>query len=152
MFGLAVCSVVVIGSGGALLTSARSSAAVEQDERLFARARSLLIRISSLPFGSPDDPLPTRNEIEALLSDHGSPTSVTLAQLANARPNGTWGFRDPNPAVPGRWTIVVDRDLDHDDEVLHPAEASGRLFRIRVLFEGRELLATIRGLDRETRT
>ena len=147
VFGLSICMVVLVGSGGALLSSMRSGRALEEDDTAFTRARSLLERVSEQPFGTALDPTPTTLEVATLFSMTGAISTVSLSQLANGIADGTWTFRYIDIAATGQWSVIVNRDLNGDGSVSGELETSGELYRIQVQYEGRDIVSTIRAIE-----
>lgn len=147
VFGLAICMVVLVGSGGALLSSMRSGRALEEDDAVFTRARSLIERLSEQPFGTAGDGIPTTLDVATLFSMTGGISSVTLSQLAHGITDGTWTFRYLDLPSSGAWAVTVDQDLDGDAAISGALETFGRVYRILVRYDGRDVIETRRAIE-----
>ena len=144
---VAVGTVLIVTSAATFLAASQSQREMVDEEVVFTRARTLLNRVTSQPFGLPDDANPTVRGVNTLFSLDGEISTVTLQQLANGADDGEWSFVDSQFAVSGEWTVRVDRDLNSNGEIDPGLETTGDCFRIQILFDDRVVLQTSRATD-----
>ena len=169
---LALLATTTLGITESILSSQQGLRHIEDDSVLFDQAQTVMNRLSAISFGTGSegaaDPwdlvnlITVENNLRGSANSHGimsSPgliqslftgSNATLTQLAPISPM-EWEYSvngDTYFGPPGRWSLVVDRDLNGDGDLLDPMEVatagSADLFRIEIRFEGRRILKTIR--------
>ena len=163
---LAIATVLALAVALGVQSSAAASTEARELVLVQSQANQLLGMITTQPMGTPGDPDPTTGELDEIFDLDADSGPITVQQLTRW-PAGSdgWEFSTPNSTVAGTWRVKVDRDLDGDgavhstaplspgtppasaQEVIERLEYSGEVFRVRVFFDGRLVLAANRGED-----
>lgn len=121
----------------------------ERDVR-HSTATAILERVLTLPFGSSVDGAPTTRQLDLVFGSDETlhrEEAPSLVQLSRVSP--LW-FKVESTEARGKWTIVIDNDLDGngvvEEEVdgIPTLEGQESLYRIEILYEDQVVLRTIR--------
>ncbi len=144
LIAIALCSMMLVGSGAALLTSKQTALALSDLELIQRHAKNIIGRVSHQRFGSLGGPPPLKETVDNILGVNGPVSNLSLCQLHEAQPYGIWTWQDPQLGLQGQWKLEVSNDLNNDGEIDDPIEQSMSVFRITISFDNRPILETIR--------
>jgi len=161
---MAVLAMATLSMSHTMLGSRQSMQHLREDSLIRDQAHTLLSRLQSIPFGSNAGPV-SALQVASLVSLEndfmGSPigqpdpsniqqiysgVSVSLRDLEGVSPI-TWEYAingDDYFVRGGTWSIIIDRDLNGDGDLLDPFEGQDDLLRIELRHDGRSILRSIR--------
>lgn len=161
---MALLAMATLSMSHTMLGSRQSLQHLREDSLIRDQAHTLLSRLESIPFGSSAGPvsaLQVANLVSLENDFMGSPlgqhdpanvqqiysgVSVSLRDLEGVSPI-TWEYAvngDDYFVRGGIWTIVVDRDLNGDGDLLDPYEGQSDLLRVEIRHNGHKILRAIR--------
>jgi hypothetical protein len=164
LFALSILTLILVTVGMGVHSAALSTREMQERFAVQAMAQTFLDTILAVPFGSDADPDPAGGQISEVFDLDATLGDITLHQLRRwpAVDRG-WTFVLGDFPVEGVWRIQVDHDLDDDGGVgtvaaasfdsaadiqsLETLESSRSVFRIRVFFNDRLILATNRAME-----
>ena len=111
---------------------------------MFARARSIVDRVSAQPFGVEGEGAPLAGDVALLFSQAEGQVPVTLLQLAESQPDGIYEFTTTDADLSGTWSVVVDHDIDGDGAIAGDLETSDDVLRVVVRYDGRDVLRAVK--------
>lgn len=160
LFAMTFLTLAVVSVGMGVQSAALTTREIQEQLAIQNRAQGFVDGILAAPWGGPADEDPTAGLVSEVFDDDVEIGAVTLHQLSRwpAGDDG-WRFTLASFPVTGEWRVQVDNDANDDGQVgavvaegdplkpLYDAETEQRVFRIRVFFNERLVLATNRAME-----
>ena len=136
-----VLAIVSLSLASGVGTSARGARTLDTRSREEQQGQMYLERLSALPFGASNAAAASAGDLSELFD----PDEIFgLATLHSLRAFGAAEFTVQNARLPGRWRVLVDRDLNGDGDEADPQEGRNDLLRCAVFYDGRLLDQVVR--------